>query len=391
MPNSTKSLPMADTSEITRPEHIVDRLVGFGHALRDRGLPVGSDDVLTFCAAVAELSPGDPNDVYWSGRTTLVHRRDHLPVYDEVFRTYFLHVPPPKGDTPNEERPVPQGATGTLDVPDSEPGDEPGDEQPLILGLQASSVDIKREKRFAACSPEELAHLRRIMARIRLEPPTRRTRRRATDPRGPVIDIRRMARDAMRLSDSNPALHRMDRKHRARPLVLILDVSGSMADHSRNLLQFAYSMRRAAQKVEVFCFGTRLTRITAALDRRSPDDAMRLAAARVLDWDGGTRIGESLDHFIRTWGRRGLSRGATIVICSDGLDRGSPALLADSMERLQRLSHRIIWMNPLIGNNVGESPNTLGMLAAGPFIDELASGHDLASLERFATRLPDIG
>ncbi|MGA0237663.1 MAG: vWA domain-containing protein [Acidimicrobiales bacterium] len=382
---------MADPSELPGPERIVDRLVGFGHALRDHGLPVGSDDVLTFCAAVAELSPGDPNDVYWSGRTTLVHRRDHLPVYDEVFRTYFLHVPPPNADSPQEERPVPQGSTGTLDVPDSEPGDEPGDEQPLILGLQASSVDIQREKRFATCSPEELAHLRRIMARIRLEPPTRRTRRRTPDPGGPVIDIRRMARDAMRLSDSNPALHRMDRKLRARPLVLILDVSGSMADHSRNLLQFAYSMRRAAQKVEVFCFGTRLTRITPALDRRSPDDAMRLAAARVLDWDGGTRIGASLDHFVRTWGRRGLSRGATIVICSDGLDRGSPALLADSMERLQRLSHRIIWMNPLIGNDVGASPNTLGMLAAGPFIDELASGHDLASLEHFATRLADIG
>ncbi|MEM9466461.1 MAG: VWA domain-containing protein [Actinomycetota bacterium] len=386
---------MAETTEAAdetaTPEGIVDRLVGFGHALRDHGVPVGSDDVLAFCAAVAELSPGDPNDVYWGGRSTLVHRRDHLPVYDEVFRAYFLHVPPPKDGPPNEERPVPQGSTGTLDVPDSEGGDDESDQQPLVLGLQASSVEIEREKRFGACTPDELSHLRKIMARIRLEPPKRRTRRRAPDPAGPVIDIRRMAREAMRLSDGAPDLRRIDRKERARPLVLILDVSGSMADHSRNLLQFAYSMRRAAQKVEVFCFGTRLTRITPALDRRHPDDAMRLAAERVLDWDGGTRIGASLDQFVRTWGRRGLSRGSTIVICSDGLDRGDPRLLAESMEKLQRLSHRIIWMNPLLGNDVDASPNTLGMLAAGPFIDELASGHDLASLERFASRLPQVG
>ncbi|MXW75149.1 MAG: VWA domain-containing protein [Acidimicrobiaceae bacterium] len=391
---------MADPDSTTvsnTPVGIVDRLVGFGHALREHGLPVGSDDVLTFCAATAELSPGDPNDVYWSGRTTLVHRRDHLPVYDEVFRTYFLNLPMPPDSPTAPERPVPQGNTGTLDVPDSEPGDEQGDDQPLVLGLQASSIEIEREKRFAACSPEELIQLRRIMARIRLEPPRRRTRRQTHCRTGPRIDIRRMARDAMRLSDGTPELHRIDRKERTRPLVLLLDVSGSMADHSRNLLQFAYSMRRAAQKVEVFCFGTRLTRITGALDRRNPDDAMSLAAARVLDWDGGTRIGASLDHFVRKWGRRGLSRGATVVICSDGLDRGDPRLLTDSMEKLSRLSHRIIWMNPLIGNDVDAPPdtlgmpNTLGMLAAGPYIDELASGHDLASLERFAARLPTAG
>lgn len=385
---------MADPGSTTVPDTpvgVVDRFVGFGHALREHGLPVGSDDVLNFCAAIAELSPGDPHDVYWGGRTTLVHRRDHLPVYDKVFRAYFLHVPTPPDKPTPAEHPAPQGSTGTLHIPDSEPGDEPGGDQPLVLGLQASSVEIEREKRFAACSEEELARLRRIMARIRLEPPRRRTRRQTHSRAGARIDIRRMARDAMRLSDVAPELRRIDRKERARPLVLILDVSGSMADHSRNLLQFAYSMRRAAQKVEVFCFGTRLTRITPALDRRNPDDAMSLAAARVLDWDGGTRIGASLDHFVRTWGRRGLSRGATIVICSDGLDRGGPRLLTESMEKLSRLSHRIIWMNPLIGNDVDAPPNTLGMLAAAPYIDELASGHDLASLERFAARLPTAG
>ncbi len=384
--------PGDDAGSEALPEgQFVARLVGFGQALRDEGLPVGSDDVVTFCSAVSELTPSDLEDVYWGGRTTLVHRRDHLPLYDEVFRRYFMgHRAPADPDTSSAE-PIAQGQSGTLNVPDSEPGAESGDDRPMVLGRQASGVEIQRDKRFAECTPGELAALRRIMVQVRLEPPRRRTRRRRTDPSGARLDIRRMARDAMRLSHAAPVLHRVTRAERARPLVLILDISGSMADYSRNLLQFAYSMRRAAQKVEVFCFGTRLTRITPALDRRNPNDAMKLAAEQVLDWDGGTRIGASLDSFIRRWGRKGLSRGATVIICSDGLDRGEPAALADAMERLSRLCHRTIWMNPLVGDDVETLPNTLGMMAAGPFIDSLESGHDLASLERFAGTLPHVG
>lgn len=373
------------------PSEIVERFIGFGHALRDEGLPVGSDDVVTFCSAVSELTPSDLEDVYWGGRTTLIHRRDHLPLYDEVFRQYFLGHRAQAGPEPSSAEPIAPGLSGTLNVPDSEPGSESGDDPPMVLGRQASGVEIQRDKRFAECTHAELAALRRIIAQVRLEPPRRRTRRRRRDPSGARLDIRRMARDAMRLGDASPALYRLTRSERARPLVLILDVSGSMADHSRNLLQFAYSMRRAAQKVEVFCFGTRLTRITPALDRRNPNDAMKLAAGRVLDWDGGTQIGASLDRFIRRWGRKGLSRGATVIICSDGLDRGEPGALADAMERLGRLCHRIIWMNPLVGDDAGTLPNTLGMMAAGPFIDSLESGHDLASLEQFAGRLPHVG
>ncbi|MEM9563032.1 MAG: VWA domain-containing protein [Actinomycetota bacterium] len=369
---------------------IVERFVWFGQALRDHGLPVGTDDVLTFCHAVGELTPSDPEDVYWAGRSTLVHRRDHLPIYDEVFRQFFLHHPAPAGEQAAKERLRSQGLQGTLEVPDTEPGEEDGDTKPLTLGLQAASVEIERTKRFSACTTEELEAVRRMIARTRLEPPRRRTRRRCPDPSGPVIDIRRMAREEMQLRSAAPTLRRRDRKERPRPLVLILDVSGSMADYSRNLLQFAYSMRRAAQKVEVFCFGTRLTRITPTLDRRNPDDAMRLAASRVLDWDGGTRIGWSLDDFVRRYGRRGISRGATVLVCSDGLDRGDPATLAEAMERLSRLSHRIVWVNPLRGDG-DRVPDTLGMAVAAPFIDELASGHDLASLETLAARLPRIG
>ena len=368
---------------------LIDRLVGFGAVLREAGLPVGTDDVLAFSAAVAELTPSDLEDVYWSGRTTLVNRRDHIAVYDEVFRRYFLHVPEGAERKKVKDRHAPQGSTGTINVPDAEPGDRESDEPPLVLGLHASSLEIERTKRFSECSDDELAAVRRMIARIRLEPPRRRTRRHCVDPSGSSIDVRRMARSAMKF-EALPALPRLDRKQKPRPMILLLDVSGSMADHSRNLLQFAYSMHRAAQKVEVFCFGTRLTRITPSLDRRDPDAAMRLAAEKVVDWDGGTRIGDSIETFVCDWGRRGLSRGATVVICSDGLDRGDPATLADAMERLDRLSHRIVWMNPLHRPDRG-APPTLAMAVVAPHLDEITSGDDLDSLEVFASRLAHIG
>ena len=180
------------------------------------------------------------------------------------------------------------------------------------------------------------------------------------------------------------------RKPKMRPLVLILDVSGSMSDYSRNLLQFAYSARRASQRVEVFCFGTRLTRITPALERRRPDEALDRAAKTVFDWEGGTRIGHALDTFVRQWGRRGMARGAIVVICSDGLDRGDPAVLETAMERLSLLCHKVVWVNPHVGDEQGYRPVTLGMMVAEPYIDLLLSGRDLAGLEELADRLPAL-
>jgi uncharacterized protein with von Willebrand factor type A (vWA) domain len=177
---------------------------------------------------------------------------------------------------------------------------------------------------------------------------------------------------------------------RLRPIIFILDVSGSMADYSRNLLQLAYSARRAHQKVEVFCFGTRLTRITKSLDRRSPDAAMALAGGSVLDWDGGTKIGDSIEAFVRRHGRGGMSRGGIVVICSDALDRGDPGVLAEAMEALARTSYRVLWMNPHKGDNKNFQPNTMGMIVADPFVDEIVSGHNLQSLEEFSKLLASL-
>ena len=367
----------------------VSVLVDFARELRSAGLAVGSGDVLTYCAAMAPLDPTDLLDLYWVGRTTLVSRRDHIPVYDRVFRRFFLDQADDLPETLTLTIRARAQTQGVLSVPQTEPVEDGGDEE-IRLGLMASNVDALKSKSFAACTPQELAALHRIMARIRLTPPRRRTRRTVLDRSGRAPDMRRTVRETMRMHGEPAELFWRRRRLRMRPLILILDVSGSMADYSRSLLQFAYSTKRAASRVEVFCFGTRLTRITRELEHRRADDALDRAAKAVFDWEGGTRIGDSLDAFVRDWGRRGTCRGGIVVICSDGLDRGDPGVLATAMERLSRLSHRTVWMNPHKGNNVDFQPNTLGMMVAAPHIDLMLSGHDLNSLEELAMLLPTL-
>jgi uncharacterized protein len=363
-------------------------LVDFTAELRSAGLSVGSGDVLTYCAAVGTLDPTDLLDLYWGGRATLVTKRENIPVYDRVFRRFFLDSRDPVRELLNLHHPGHTRAEGVVQIPATDPGEEL--QEQVSLGLVASDAETLRHKSFPACTPEELAALRRIMARIRLTPPRRRTRRTTTAAAGRAPDLRRMVRQSLRMHGEPPELAWRRRKVRLRPLILILDVSGSMADYSRHLLQFAYSAKRATARVEVFCFGTRLTRITRALDHRKPDDALERAAGAVFDWEGGTRIGASLDAFVRDWGRRGLCRGGIVVICSDGLDRGDPEMLAAAMERLRRLSYRVVWMNPHKGNDPHFRPSTLGMIAAAPSIDLILSGHDLSSLEELATLLPTL-
>jgi hypothetical protein len=280
------------------------------------------------------------------------------------------------------------------------PGDDSGEERPEEehLGLMASTIEALRHKRFEDCTPEELEAVRKLMARFRLRPPKRKTRRTRPGSCHRYPDLRRTIRQGLRTQGEMVEQCWRDRRVRRRKIVLILDVSGSMTEYSRALLQFAHSAARVSAgpsgrlfgRVEVFCFGTHLTRITEAIQKRDPDHALAEASRAVVDWEGGTKIGASLDLFVRSWGRRGMCRGAIVVICSDGLERGHPELLATAMERLARLSHRIVWMNPLKGDNADFRPRTVGMLAALPFVDVLLSGHDLSSLEELAECLPAL-
>lgn len=377
---------------MSSPDAIEELFVAFGHALRDVGLPIGTDDVLTFCAGVNELDVTNIMDVYWAGRATLVRRREHVPIYNEVFQRFFFDNGVSGSEEIKKMMKSSSNAGATIEIPNTEEG-LPGEISPdeVKLGYVASTSEIYRSKAFADCSDEEIRQLRRLMSRMRVTPPKRRTHRMTRSRKSSMLDMRRMVRESMRALGEPRDLSFRTRKEKLRPLVLILDVSGSMADYSRNLLQFAYSARRANAKVDVFCFGTRLTRITRSLDRRSPDEAMRKAGESVLDWDGGTRIGDSLKAFTREARKSRLGRGAIVVICSDGLDRGEPQQLSEAMEALSRIAHRVIWVNPHRGDAVVYVPASLGMIVADPYIDEVHSGHNLASLERLANRLAKVG
>lgn len=357
--------------------------VEFAQALRDAGLKTGTNAVMTFCEAAAQLDPSDITDVYFSGRTTLVHRKEQIPIYDAVFRKFFLALENSEEDFRKIILKSSANAQSVLEIPSDSPPAPNQSEEEARMGLMASVNEIYRSKAFAQCTVEELTFLRRIMSTFKLSPPRRKTRRIQTSLTGSKVSMKKMVREIMRTHGDPKELYFSQRKVKLRRLIFILDVSGSMADYSRNLLQFAYSAKRANSKVEVFCFGTRLTRITNQLDKKNPDEAMEEAGNLVLDWDGGTRIGDSLSSFIKKWGRAGASRGAIVVICSDGLDRGDPEVLETAMQALSRVSHRIIWMNPNKGDSLDFEPNTLGMKVAKPFIDEIVSGHNLKSLEEF--------
>ncbi|GAA1390600.1 VWA domain-containing protein [Pseudonocardia kongjuensis] len=372
---------------------LVRVLVAFTRRLRAEGVPAGSGDLLTFTRAAAVLDPTDLTDLYWAGRVCLVTRRDHLTVYDRVFAAFFLDRPDPVDELVRVHAGTAAATDSAVQVPAAEPGDDREEDEAARLGPVASDMELLRTRSFAGCTDDELVAIRRIMAAIRLSPPRRRTRRTRPARSGPVPHLRATLRRSLRSQGVpiDPAWRR--RRMRTRPLVLLLDVSGSMADHSRALLQFAHGTQHAARsvfRVEVFCFGTRLTRLTAALRTRHPDDALRRAAAEVVDWEGGTRIGDAIEAFVRGPGRRGAARGAVVLICSDGHDRGSPAVLSAAMERLARLCHRIVWVSPHPAAVAGRGPVPVGMMVAEPHVTAVAAGHDLRSLEQLAALLPTL-
>jgi uncharacterized protein len=328
----------------------VARLVAFARALRDEGLAVGPGRTVDFCRAAAAL-PAE--ELYWAGRLTLVARPEEIPVYDRVFRG-VLQEEPPRADV----RVI---------------------EEELAL---ASRRELLRTKNFADLTREELDELAALMRRLPLRVPARRTRRleRAERPGSP--DLRRTLRRSFRTGGEPVERAWRQRRRRRRRLVLLLDVSGSMADYSRALVLFAHAALRADARWEAFCFGTRLTRVTRALREGDPREALRRAAAEVVDWSGGTRIGDAVRGLTRT----NVVRGAVVVICSDGLDVGEPELLRAEMARLSRLAHRVVWLNPLKGDPRYE-PLARGMHAALPHVDAFLSGHNLESLEAVAGAL----
>ena len=376
------------SSAIPEESALVAALTDFARRLRSAGLLVGSGQVTSYCRALARLDPGDLRDLYWAGRACLVSRQPDLVTYDEVFAHHFLHDQQP-GVVLKIEGAAPKGEIVGVDLRGSGTARKRDATEPPG-GAAASEIEILRNKDFANCSDEELEALRRLMAEVLVTTPVRRVRRTERARTGEQPDLRTALREAIRTDGIVFPRRWRRRRTKPRSLVLLLDISGSMAEYSRALLQFAHTAGRGPGRVEVFCFGTRLTRISEALHQRNSDEALTAASRAVLDWEGGTMIGQSLRDYNRTWGRRSGFRGSVVLICSDGLERGDPAVLADEMARLGRLSHRVIWVNPL-KSDPGFEPATRGMRAALPRIDVLLSGHNLASLQELAALLPALG
>jgi uncharacterized protein with von Willebrand factor type A (vWA) domain len=367
----------------------LEALVAFGRRLRARGLVVGTDRILTFCRAVAVLGIGDREDLYWAGRLAIVSRPEDLAVYDEVFDAWHRGASGMGLAAPDPDRVRRELAGGpggaAVGAPTGEeprpPGERAGD--PAVARVVASAIEVLRERSFADLTDEERARVDRLIRRLRVRVPLERSRRTRPSARGPKWDLRATLRRSLRTRGEPLERVWRIRRARARPLVLLLDVSGSMGPYARALVQFGFAAMATGRRVEVFCFGTRLTRVTPLLRRRDPDRALAEIGRAVADWEGGTRIGASLKELLEGWSQRAALRGAVVVLCSDGLERGDPALLRAQMARLRRLAHRVVWANPLKGSPRYE-PLARGMAAALPSVDVFLSGHDLASLEELA-------
>ncbi|MFI2206229.1 VWA domain-containing protein [Streptomyces sp. NPDC020192] len=355
-------------------------LVGFVRALRAAGVEASTERLYAFLRAVAALRPGVRADVFWAGRATLCGGHDDLERYERVFAAYFgpagERAPHPVRTAPPTRlrlvaRKAPLGA-GT-------PGEDAPPGPPV--GVLADSAEVLRHRDVGALDAAERAQLRRLLAAFALEGQARRSARRGPARRGEV-DPRRTVRELLRRGGEPARLRRHARVERPRRVVLLVDVSGSMAPYADALLRFAHAAVRAG-RTEVFTIGTRLTRVTRELAHRDPDLAMAAVATAVPDWRGGTRLGELVREFLNRWGQRGMARGAIVVLLSDGWERGDPELLGQQMRRLHALAHQVVWANPRKARP-GYAPLAAGMAAALPSVDAFVAGHSLAALERLA-------
>jgi uncharacterized protein with von Willebrand factor type A (vWA) domain len=376
---------------VAERDPVLRRLVGFGRFLRSRGFAVGTGRILSFVQAATFLGPTKPDEVRLAARMTLVSRHEDFEALDEAFDAYFFRGARAAEDgdpvssrasrgPDSEELLQPEGVPSAQWRGSAGEGEEAEGE--AAIRILASGVEVLRRKDFAELSEEERRLTARLIQALSPVVPLRRSRRTRVGD-GRRFDLRGTLRQAMRTEGEPFRRVWRERRTRQRPMVLLLDVSGSMAAYSRPLMEFAHVLTLTQRRVEVFCFGTRLTRVTREVRRRDPAHALAAVGRAVIDWEGGTRIGESLKQLLDEWSSRSALRGAVVILCSDGLERGEPDVLRSQMERLSRLAHRLIWVNPLKGSPRYE-PLARGMAASLPYVDVFLSGHNLESLEALA-------
>ena len=392
-------------------EHLARNVVVFARALHGLGLPAQPDRCIVFMQAMARLGVASPSDLKAAGRCIFTRSREQRDRFDAAFDIFWKrigaqdHAPeakpqepgvPDDGSAANPSLPAAQRnrlreAAAASHVPPAQAA--LGDKARLIRGgdrsFTYSFAEALMQKDFSQLAPDEADLARRLARKERLELARRASRRTIAGKRGGELDARRALRSSLRQYGELVSLPTRVRKTKQRDLVLLCDISGSMDRYARLLLQFVHAMRHALGKVEAFVFGTRLTRITRQIRHRDINAALNEISASVPDWGGGTRIGECLHEFNQRWARRVLAHGAIVIIISDGWDRGDIQLLGSEMRRLQARSYRLIWLNPLLGGK-NYRPQTAGMKAALPYIDDFLPAHNLKSLAQLILALRSV-
>jgi hypothetical protein len=376
--------------------NLLQHTLAFGFLLREMGIAVSPGQMLDLVGALDERVLLRREDFRAAARCTLIVRREDLPLFDAAFEFYWrtqgesdlenalMMSVLPQIKVPRRQLRLPRRQPPPEE--DAPPADQ---EEKLEIQLTYSQGELLRSKDFGQFSYEEVQAAKELMRKMRWRVEQRPTRRKQAARRGHVLDLRRTLRQNMRYGGEPITLAWRETRSEPRPLVVLCDISGSMERYSRILLQFVHTFASAYGHVEAFVFGTRLTRITRQLRHKDIDDAVSAVAKQVLDWSGGTRIGDAVKEFNFRWGRRVLGHGPVVLLISDGWDRGDPTLLSREMDRLQRSCHRLIWLNPLLGQ-ANYQPLTLGMQAALPFVDDFLPVHNLNSLEQLGKHLASL-
>ncbi len=361
------------SAHVRTPDEV---LLGFARALRAAGVQVTADRERTYLDAVAAVGLEDPGGVYHAGRGTLCGSPADLERHDQVFAEWFGGT---RAGTKTRDPVRRQVAQAGLTGEDSPPGAGQNDD-PEVVKATASATEVLRQRDVADLSRAEREQLAALFGALRPRAPRRRAHRYQRSPRGGV-DARRTLRATLRRMGEPGEVQWRRRTTRPRRVVLLIDVSGSMSAYADALVRLAHAYCAAGVPTEVFTLGTRLTHITRPLHQRDPDRAMVAAGQAIPDWSGGTRLAEGLKVFLDRWGRRGMARGAVVVIFSDGWERDAPEALGEQVRRLSQVAHRVVWANPHRGR-VGYEPVQGGIMAVLPHVDDFVAGHSMAAFER---------
>lgn len=371
---------------------IATNIVHFARTLRTAGLRVGPGQVLRAIEAVEAAGLQKREDFYWTLHSVFVNRRDQREIFDQAFHVYWrnprllekmMEMLLPQVGVPAEMDQKKQLSRRLQEALQPGQGEAPRDEEePPEVEVEAtftvSDREVLQHRDFEQMSQAEIDAALRAIARLRLPVPQRRTRRFRPSRMGARIDFRASLRRALR-PEGLIGLRRQERRLRPPPLVILCDISGSMARYTRMFLHFMHAIMNDRDRVYCFTFGTRLNNVTRALRNKDVDIALQKASSQVEDWSGGTRIGQTLHEFNNKWSRRVLGQGAVVLLITDGLDREGAAGLAEEMERLHKSCSRLIWLNPLLRYGAYE-PKSQGNKAMLPHVDEFRPVHNLESL-----------